>query len=1133
MSMKPYTVTCLGKVSAVAFVALCAVAAQANTTWYRNANMNSSSANYLKQLSFWKDASGKEGTGSVSATDDLISNGRFSGNNPTRIRVPGLNFAGNSLQIGDDTNPCELVHDNANNSTMAFVGDGLKLKSGSWWFNGNNDFTLSGPVMVLSTGTPFAFYYGQDQYSNHTAKITGALTGAEGTKLRCGMMSGGTAARNSTYQFSDIDGFAGELIVSPASTKGGFEGNIGKEFGSRVRIPAGTASACTLTVEGGGVIQVSTAAGVATVGNASFAAGSRLEVSCSATTAATLRVSGSCTVAPGTQVAIGTMGLTLYGTRRVPLLTAPAASSSFTEDDFTLVKFAGGENSTAALAVDVTETERTLYAVPDEAHENALWQMPETRSTISTNWFSDLKWWVDMNGEAGPAGTPLPPTDDFLLANSRRIRSHSMAFTGHSLQLGDASGYGEIVHDQRAGIHDFSFGDGDGLKLYDGHWWVNIGPGAHSTYSGPVRVLPGSTRVPAFAFSQSQYSNGVVKITGPLSGESKARLRLGVHDLQAASSAPNATFELHDMSAYHGELIVDGATARSLPDYSTCLRLSTNGVSDCTVTLAANKGFVSTVWSNGTATVGKLVFNAGTGILLNGADAGIGHVRVTDALTAPASGKIAVVWNNFFCGGSTNRLPLLTWPAATALTEDDFELRTFRNHNLGLSLSVEPEGAVRTLYVNFTPMVRQVLSIEGSNVRDTFLASSMTNAACWSDGQLPHPGATYNSSMTLIAPYNGTGDEDLAFPGDGLYLTGGNFFTALRSYVVPTIVCDGSTLCTTMYRPTECVLTLTATNGFVFQNNVVLRTHMGNTFVLDGNITGSGIICLNGNGPTGNPAAIYELNGDNSGYTGRILVDQTEKRSQYTSFDAKFTTLQVNDGSNLGGAMEAFDACALKLTFMARLSVTNTASPVTLAAGLNRGVCIEGVGRFHAVRDAKLVVDQPLLLDGVMWKEGPGTLALGGPTSLVREPAAGSNAFIVAEGTVSVKNAYALDGLATVLSNNTSLVLAYDPNNADLVRYGIRATGVAAPFTLASGLKGRLPIAVDRGSLPPLAPAEVLTNAIVTVEGAAAEGVRAMLPPTRRLWRGTSGKRLETTNGDGTVTFAYEVANTGMLMIVR
>ena len=103
MSMKPDTVTCLGKVSVVAFVALCAVAAQANTTWYRNANMDSSSANYLKQLSFWKDASGEPGTGSVSATDDLISNGRFSGNNPTRIRVPGLNFAGNSLQIGDGT----------------------------------------------------------------------------------------------------------------------------------------------------------------------------------------------------------------------------------------------------------------------------------------------------------------------------------------------------------------------------------------------------------------------------------------------------------------------------------------------------------------------------------------------------------------------------------------------------------------------------------------------------------------------------------------------------------------------------------------------------------------------------------------------------------------------------------------------------------------------------------------------------------------------------------------------------------------------------------------------------------------------------------------------------------------------
>ena len=244
-------------------------------------------------------------------------------------------------------------------------------------------------------------------------------------------------------------------------------------------------------------------------------------------------------------------------------------------------------------------------------------------------------------------------------------------------------------------------------------------------------------------------------------------------------------------------------------------------------------------------------------------------------------------------------------------------------------------------------------------------------------------------------------------------------------------------------------------------HSVTLRTYANQTFVIKGELDGDTPAHLVGWGGTGQPKANFLLDGPNTNYTGAILVRTDETRPAYHNFNNFFPTLYVLDGRNLGGRMPSFDPRALTLTTLARLSVTNNAT-VTLADGLNRGVFIKASGRFHVTGAGTLDVKWPLLLSGKMWKEGPGTLVLGGAMkheetdggALTDVPRAGSNLFEIVSGTVKIAHADALAGVETHIDAGASLVLPHDPANADLTNYGIRNTAVDTPFTLDASFGG-------------------------------------------------------------------------------
>ncbi len=236
--------------------------------------------------------------------------------------------------------------------------------------------------------------------------------------------------------------------------------------------------------------------------------------------------------------------------------------------------------------------------------------------------------------------------------------------------------------------------------------------------------------------------------------------------------------------------------------------------------------------------------------------------------------------------------------------------------------------------------------------------------------------------------------------------------------------------------------------------------------------------------------------------------------------------------------MAEFEPRAFTIMHMSRLSVTNTASAVTLPAA-NRGVYVYDCGRFYVDESAELTVANPILLNGTMWKEGDGTLALGG--AMTYEDAEGgisetpvlvdSNKFVVAGGTILAANVDAFRGLETTISNNVTFGIRYDPNAAGLLRYGARNVAVDNPFKFAES--ATLALWVDGDGHD--APRGGTKVGLMTVKAAAAPalGERLRDAAKMRSWPLMRQVLVEEDNGDGTVTFSFKVSPNGTHIYLR
>ena len=248
-------------------------------------------------------------------------------------------------------------------------------------------------------------------------------------------------------------------------------------------------------------------------------------------------------------------------------------------------------------------------------------------------------------------------------------------------------------------------------------------------------------------------------------------------------------------------------------------------------------------------------------------------------------------------------------------------------------------------------------------------------------------------------------------------------------------------------------------------------------------VGGSGPLQLRSTDPK---ARIIDVTGDNSEFTGVIKVTT----SGGTPSLEDRTVCHVGRAESLGGPLAAFDPCALTVEAFAMLQPDQT---MTLAAA-NRGIYVKD-GGFIVTSGQTLTIQEPLRIGTTLYKEGEGSLALGGAVTYGADGAAATPSPIkVREGAVSLLADVSSVGYDVEFAAGTGIVV--DPASTSVEGFtGDFAAAGKVTVSLATGNAERrgyvLPICTrsstddDLTDVLVAAPARGFVTAVekVTVDG--------------------------------------------------
>jgi len=270
-----------------------------------------------------------------------------------------------------------------------------------------------------------------------------------------------------------------------------------------------------------------------------------------------------------------------------------------------------------------------------------------------------------------------------------------------------------------------------------------------------------------------------------------------------------------------------------------------------------------------------------------------------------------------------------------------------------------------------------------------------------------------------------------------------------------------------------------------------------------------------------------ELLGDNSNYTGRIILNAGKAgdfstsaafagRDPYVPGPVSNVTLTVHRQANLGGPLAEFTSNALCVSNECRVVLADTA----VFDEPTRGWCFVENGYLKVNSDATATVKNAITYGSKVIKEGEGTLVLG--SKPLRLDAGVRPMLAVQEGGLGVATTNALAGLDVTFASGTSFVVAAEPDDA-----GVRAKGAVLTDTNVTAPDG-IAVRVDGLSSTSAAGVDV---AIATVSAVDADGFAAKLKINR-----VSHCRVITrliVNGDGSVTFMARIVPAGFSISFR
>ncbi len=366
---------------------------------------------------------------------------------------------------------------------------------------------------------------------------------------------------------------------------------------------------------------------------------------------------------------------------------------------------------------------------------------------------------------------------------------------------------------------------------------------------------------------------------------------------------------------------------------------------------------------------------------------------------------------------STNRIDLAQLPSDTTATAADFEDGTPKTYGLPNSwLEIESRGGSKFLVLVAKPVVVSVKTFANTT------GGLGGSGDRWSDGEVARAGFDYlvtnvvdglasqfngdavtitknsNSAIALRNQISYIGKATL-YPGNIIYPNNGAFtsfrFSSGDSIYLPD---DGT--------ERETVFETRWASGAKCQMRVNLNIPL----------SGDGKVLIRGKNQN---ARNFGLNGNNSGFTG------TRRFSSYENYSASdYARIHISAPEALGGSPASFVYNAIQLLYYSHL-VVGTSFTLETA---NRGIYVTN-GGFDVTNGATLTVKQPLRLNGELYKDGAGTLALGGAVSFGANgtTTGAQNAFFVREGAVKALSDEAVAGFATTFSDGTKIVVAANP----------------------------------------------------------------------------------------------------------
>ena len=749
-------------------------------------------------------------------------------------------------------------------------------------------------------------------------------------------------------------------------------------------------------------------------------------------------------------------------------------------------------------------------------------------------------------------------------------------FQGGSLVIGsdDSAGVGLIAHKQKAALNfpDYGTVECGGLVLKSGMLGSRDVGGDHDILKGKI-TLKATSAAPFMIVDSRNYPTGAIEINADFHGAADSAMEFGSEfqhnvdglDGKYKEGKGKKTLVLSGtFDKFYGTLTVTNklqtasiTTLGELSSYGSRLKLDTDSV--FSGKMVVNSGSVLECATAGKEyQIGELELRPGSVLVLNGStvldsmkvpsSTSCASLRVSGECRAAGPVMVALPGCTALPDGKTNRIEILTSASSSEINPDDFVLAgcgtsNYETYHLVPNRFVVESGVdgSKTLFCEFEPYAMLIASDKTAQTSGDY-PSAITNGASWSSGVAQAPNVNYvviglgSTAMSLRSlRINENGINTCVFSGKRLIIAkNGKLYAdcdVFKSEWNPLRILDGGKILSMQYGDVKFI------GGVDLHRGDAAIYMYTNDFDIDV-LTGSGTLKAGcGSDNSRNYSGRYYLR-NTEGFMGILLMQQNN-----TPTPTKYQKLSVCNNA-LGGILPEFNPTALCLTDQSTLEVDEMSPTQRLENVVNRGVLIDGVGRVLLEEAHEyLRIDWPISMNGELWKEGAGTLVLGGECLFGSAGASDPSEDTVAdihlkEGVLAIASVSAIDGCRLSISNGTSLAVSYSSGNNALLKYGLRNVKASEPFVLCDVEGGKIPLTVDFSGWGDTIPAALEVGLVtVTNQADVVASVTSMMPETVDMLGVNSFykvKMSKAVNSDeNTVTFKAVLTKVGFTVTVR